>query len=217
MNEEIKKLNEKTAYDILDLRKIMEILRSENGCPWDREQDHRSIRQNFIEETYEVIEAIDNGDRVLLREELGDVLLQVIFHARISEEEGCFSFDEVVNDICAKLITRHPHIFGTVKADTTEAVLRNWERIKQDSKQRSGLPGILDGIAKSLPALMRAGKIAKKMAKNGCDFPVPRELSESGYGGALFALAAECALAGYDPEKALYDSCEKVIASSGET
>lgn len=212
MKEKIKQLTEKKSYDITDLREIMEILRSENGCPWDREQNHTSIRQNFIEETYEVIEAIDNDDMLLLREELGDVLLQVLFHARICEEDGFFSFDEVSNDICVKLIERHPHIFGSVKADTSAEVLRNWEQIKQNTKQRKNTAEMLEGVAKSLPSLMRAGKLAKKMSKNGYIFPPPRILSESEYGDALFSLAAECALAGIDPEKALFTGCEKFIA-----
>ncbi len=212
MKEKIKQLTEKTSYDITDLREIMKILRSENGCPWDREQNHTTIRQNFIEETYEAIEAIDNDDMPLLREELGDVLLQVIFHARICEEDGFFSFDEVSNDICVKLIERHPHIFGTVKADTSAEVLRNWEQIKQNTKQRKNVPEMLEGVAKSLPSLMRAGKLAKKMSKNGYAFPPSRKLSESEYGDALFSLAAECALNGIDPEKALFTGCEEFIA-----
>lgn len=214
MKEKIKQLTEKTSYDITDLREIMKILRSENGCPWDREQNHTTIRQNFIEETYEAIEAIDNDDMPLLREELGDVLLQVIFHARICEEDGFFSFDEVSNDICVKLIERHPHIFGSVKADTSAEVLRNWEQIKQNTKQRKNIPEMLEGVAKSLPSLMRAGKLAKKMSKNGYAFPLSRKLSESEYGDALFSLAAECALAGIDPEKALFTGCEKFIAQA---
>jgi len=214
MNEKIKQLTDKTSYDITDLREIMKILRSENGCPWDREQNHMTIRQNFIEETYEVIEAIDNNDMLLLREELGDVLLQVLFHARICEEDGFFSFDEVSNDICVKLIERHPHIFGTVKADTSAEVLRNWEQIKQNTKQRNNIREMLEGVAKSLPSLMRAGKLAKKMSKTGYFFPSSRKLSESEYGDALFSLAAECALTGIDPEKALFTACEKFIAQT---
>ena len=204
--------NRDRTYDINDLVDIMAILRSEDGCPWDREQDHTTIRQNFIEETYEAVEAIDNGDMELLREELGDVLLQVVFHARISQEDGYFSFDEVANDICLKLIERHPTIFGTVEADTREEFLRRWEQIRQRAKDRKGISQILDGVAKSLPSLMRAGKLAKKMATNAADSPPEHRMSESEYGERLFALAAECALAGFEPEKALYDACERVIS-----
>ena len=109
----------KDRYDINDLLRIMEILRSENGCPWDREQDHKSIRKDFLEETYEVCEAIDLEDSELLREELGDVLLQVVFHARIEEEQGRFTFADSVNDVCRKLIVRHPHVFGEVTGTTS--------------------------------------------------------------------------------------------------
>lgn len=212
--EKINQLANKTSFDIFDLLEIMKILRSENGCSWDRQQNHKTIRQNFIEETYEVIEAIDNEDMPLLREELGDVLLQVIFHSRICEEDGFFSFDGVANDICVKLIERHPHIFGTVKADTAAQVLHNWEQIKQQNKQRKHFSEELDGIARSLPSLMRAGKIAKKMSKNGYGFLSPRPLDESGFGEALFSLASECMLAGFDPEKTLYDECERQIAQT---
>ena len=152
-------------HDFDSLVDIMRILRSENGCPWDREQDHKSIRANFIEETYEVVEAIDNENASLLQEELGDVLLQVIFHARISEEENAFSIQDVIHDVCAKLIHRHPHIFGSVRADTSDVVLENWEKIKTEEKKRIGLSGTLQSIPPSLPALMRAQKTVKKCAK----------------------------------------------------
>lgn len=159
----------KDTYTFDDLRTIMVILRSEEGCPWDREQTHRSIRQNFIEETYEVIEAIDTEDPKLLREELGDVLLQVIFHARMEEEAGRFNIDDVANDICAKLIHRHPHIFGSVRADTTDQVLANWEAIKADEKARVTVSDKLRAIPPMLPALMRAEKVGKKSNLDAAD------------------------------------------------
>ena len=118
---------------ISDLRTITELLRAPDGCPWDREQTHESIRENFIEETYEVAEAIDISDTGLLEEELGDVLLQVVFHACIEEENGGFDFDDVTNGICRKLVLRHPHVFGNVSADTTEQVLSNWDKIGRAS------------------------------------------------------------------------------------
>ena len=117
-----------------DLLKIMEMLRGEGGCPWDREQTHQSIRKNMIEEAYETAEAIDLGDAVMLREELGDVLMQVVFHARISQEEGGFSFDDVCDGICKKLILRHPHIFGSVQVSDSAEVLKNWDAIKKEEK-----------------------------------------------------------------------------------
>ena len=124
----------KQKYDVGDLITIMSLLRGEGGCPWDREQDHYSIRKNFIEETYEVCEAIDNDDPVLLQEELGDVLLQVAFHARMEEEAGRFDFSDVCDGICKKLIVRHPHVFGETKVADSGEVLVNWDRIKERTK-----------------------------------------------------------------------------------
>lgn len=155
-------LLQKERYTMEDLLSVMEILRSEQGCPWDREQTHKSIRSCLIEETYEVVEAIDREDAALLREELGDLLFQVIFHARIKEEEGAFGMGEVVHDITAKMIHRHPHVFGAVLADTSEQVLQNWEAIKTEEKQRNTSVERLRAIPPMLPALMRAEKVAKK-------------------------------------------------------
>jgi len=128
IQEKILSLLSKKTYTFDDLVDVVVVLRSEQGCPWDKEQTHKSIRNDFIEETYEVIEAIDTEDPVLLREELGDVLLQVVFHARIEEQEGRFDINDVANDICVKLIHRHPHVFGDVCADTSEQVLENWDK-----------------------------------------------------------------------------------------
>ena len=160
--EKIERLLQKNFYTVSDLRDIMEILRSEEGCPWDREQDHHSIRASLIEEAYEVIEAIDNDDPVLLREELGDLLFQVVFHAQIEQEKNVFSLDEVVNDICVKMIHRHPHVFGSVEVSNSREVLSNWEAIKTEEKQRNTLVEKLRAIPPMLPALMRASKISKK-------------------------------------------------------
>lgn len=169
--EKKKMLLDKAAegYGFEDLITVVEVLRSEEGCPWDREQDHKSIRRDFIEETYEVIEAIDTDDPKLLREELGDVLLQVTFHAQIESEKGVFNIGDVANDICVKLIHRHPHVFGDVKADTSEKVLSNWEIIKSEEKERRTVTDKLRAIPPMLPALMRAEKVGKKAS---CfDFP----------------------------------------------
>ena len=125
---------EKENYNFNDLVEIVKILRSPGGCPWDREQTHKSIRANFIEETYEAIEAIDNDDTELLKEELGDVLLQVALHSEIESEKNSFTIDDVCDGICKKLIIRHPHVFGSVEADTTEQVLKNWDAIKMKTK-----------------------------------------------------------------------------------
>ncbi len=160
--EKIKLLLEKKEYDFDDLVTVVEVLRSDVGCPWDREQDHKSIRKEFIEETYEVIEAIDTSDPVLLREELGDVMLQVVFHTQIENEKGVFNINDVANDICVKLIHRHPHVFGDVVAESSEKVLANWEMIKSDEKQRVTVTDKLRAIPPMLPALMRAEKVGKK-------------------------------------------------------
>ena len=164
IKEKIQMLTTKTQYDFEDLVVLVEVLRSEEGCPWDREQDHHSIRKDLIEETYEVIEAIDTEDPVLLREELGDLLLQVVFHAQIETEQNSFDIHDVANDICAKLIHRHPHVFGEVQADTSAQVLANWEVIKSEEKERITVTDKLRAIPPMLPALMRAQKVGKKAA-----------------------------------------------------
>ncbi len=161
----------KESYNVEDLRLIVEHLRSEDGCPWDREQDHASIRQDLLEECYEAAEAIDLQDTELLKEELGDVLLQVVFHSRMEEEVGGFNFDEVCDGICRKLLTRHPHVFADIKAETTEDVLTNWEKIKQESKGQSTQAEAVKSVPKTFPALMRAQKVQKRAAKAGFDYP----------------------------------------------
>ena len=177
MNRTVQELLQESRHDFHSLVSVMQLLRAPGGCPWDREQTHESIRADFIEETYEVIEAIDASDPVLLREELGDVLLQVVFHARISEEAGDFTIDDVIHDITAKLIHRHPHVFADVVADTPEQVLTNWEQIKTEEKQRIGLAGSLAAVPPSLPALMRSQKLVKKAGKAGA-VPVLTDLAD---------------------------------------
>ncbi len=160
--EKIEYLLSKSEYSFDDLVLIVTILRGEGGCPWDMEQTHKSLRRDFIEETYEVIEAIDTENPTLLREELGDVLLQIVFHADIEREEGRFDMSGVANDICAKLIHRHPHVFGEVEVSDAAEVLRNWEKIKGVEKQRVTHTDKLRSIPPMLPALMRAQKVGKK-------------------------------------------------------
>ena len=160
----------KKRYDINDMLRIMEILRSENGCPWDKEQTHKSIRKDFLEEVYEAVEAIDLEDTALLREELGDVLLQVIFHARIEEEKGCFCFGDVVDEVCQKLVIRHPHVFADVVAETSDEVLKNWNDIKQQTKGQETYYETLESVCTALPALMRAQKIGKRAERANMDF-----------------------------------------------
>ncbi len=161
-NENVEKILSKSSYNFDDLCLILEILRGEGGCPWDAEQTHESIRKNLIEETYEVIEAIDNRNTELLREELGDVLLQVVFHTQIEKETGSFNIDDVSNDVCVKLIHRHPHIFANVQAGTSEEVLNNWEAIKNVEKRRDTVYDRLNSVPPMMPALMRAAKVSKK-------------------------------------------------------
>lgn len=160
----------KENYDINDLIDIVEILRSPDGCPWDREQDHKSIRRDFLEETYEVIEAINKDDRDGLLEELGDVLLQVVFHTQIEREKGTFDLNDVADGICKKMIERHPHVFGNVNAETSEQVLENWDVIKKQTKKQKSQTESMLSIPREFPALMRADKVQKKAAKVGFDW-----------------------------------------------
>lgn len=173
----------KEKYNIEDLLQIMSILRAPGGCPWDAEQTHESIKSNFIEETYEVIEAINKNDKELLQEELGDVLLQVVFHSEMEKEKGSFTFDDVADGICKKLIERHPHVFSTVKVDSVDEVLTNWDNIKRKSKAQKTQGSSMLKIPKELPALMRAQKIQSKAKKAGFDWD---DMS-----GALDALESE--------------------------
>ena len=162
--------NFKSKYGIDDLREIMRILRSPGGCPWDREQNHASIKKSLIEETYEVIEAINKEDDILLCEELGDVLLQVVFHAQMAQERNAFGFDEITDGICKKLIERHPHVFGDIKVDNSAEVLVNWEQIKSQSKNRKTQTDKMLSVPRELPALMRSTKLQEKAAKVGFDW-----------------------------------------------
>lgn len=161
---------QKELYNIDDLIDIVRLLRSEGGCPWDREQTHKSIKSDFIEEVCEAIEAIDLEDTELLREELGDVLLQVVFHCRIEEEENSFKFNDVCDGICKKLIVRHPHVFGDTIVGSTDDVLKNWDSIKMTTKGQETYSDTLNSVAKSLPALMRAQKVGKRAMRAGMDF-----------------------------------------------
>ena len=160
----------KTVYTVDDLLNIMSLLRSPDGCPWDREQTHSSIKKSLIEETYEVIEAINKDDKELLCEELGDVLLQVVFHSQMAEENGDFAFGDVVDGVCKKLVERHPHVFGEVRADTSDEVLKNWEEIKNKSKNRNTTADSMSSIPRELPALMRGQKLQSKAKKVGFDW-----------------------------------------------
>ena len=151
------------------LRAIVSLLRSPDGCPWDREQTHESLRAGLLEEACETIDAISNADDANLREELGDLLLQVVFHTDLAAERGAFTLEDAAQHTCEKLIRRHPHVFGDVDAADTQAVLRQWEQIKREEKGERA--SIMDGIPRALPALIRAANIQKKAARVGFDWP----------------------------------------------
>lgn len=179
----IKNFEFKENYNVYDLVDIIKILRGEGGCPWDMVQTHESIRKDFIEETYEVIEAINKQNSDMLREELGDVLMQVVFHAQIETEKGVFNIDDVADEICKKMIIRHPHVFGDVNAETVDDVLTNWDAIKRKTKGQKSTSEAIDSIPRELPALMRAAKVQHKASKAGFDW---KEVS-----GALDRLSDE--------------------------
>jgi len=180
---DIREFLNKKQYDTQDLRRVIEILRAPEGCPWDAKQTHESIRKNFIEETYEVIEAINKGDDALLCEELGDVLLQVALHTQMASERGAFDWDSVTDGICRKLIERHPHVFGDVRVTGVDDVLSNWDAIKRETKGQGSTIQAMASVPRELPALMRATKLQKKAAKEGFDWP--------GVDGALERLEEE--------------------------
>lgn len=202
-----------------DLVEIMKILRKQ--CMWDKEQTHSSIRRNFIEETYEAIEAIDNNDLILMKEELGDVLLQVVFHTEIETENNNFDIDDVCEGICAKLVYRHPHIFGDVKVSSTEDVLNNWDEIKKIEKNQQNLYEVLQSVSKSLPSLIRADKVYKKMLKDASytdelihenlRFLEKSEQLENDLGKMMFDLVKIARKNEIDLEEVLAKHCNKLI------
>lgn len=224
---------DKPAYNCQDLREIVRILRHPGGCAWDQEQTHESIRRNFLEEAYEVAEAIDEGDPEHLREELGDVLLQVVFHSSIEEDAGRYDLDAVADGVCRKLIYRHPHVFGDVTVHSTGEILSNWEELKKKEKHQETQADAVDAVARSLPALWRAEKMKKKAAKAGFDWrdvsgaldKLSEELDElraaalSGegdpveeLGDLLFAAVCVGRFLDADPEDALHAACDKFSA-----
>lgn len=224
---------DKRAYNCQDLREIVRILRHPGGCSWDMEQTHQSIRRNFLEEAYEVAEAIDQDDPEHLKEELGDVLLQVVFHADMEDDAGRFNLDDVADGICKKLIYRHPHVFGDVTVHSTGEILSNWEELKKKEKGQATQADAVDAVARSLPALWRAEKIKKKAAKAGFDWrtaagaldKLSEELDElrtatlegdgdpvEELGDLLFAAVCVARFLDADPEDALHAACDKFSA-----
>ena len=222
----------KETYSLQDLIEILRILRAPGGCPWDRAQTHLSDRRNFLEEAYEAAEAFDRDDPALMCEELGDMLMQVLFNIHIEEDAGRFTTDDVTDHICKKLIFRHPHVFGTAAADTSEEVLVNWEALKRQEKGQQTTADAMDAVARSLPALWRADKLQSKAAKAGFEFAdvsgaldkldeEMRELREAvergtnfseELGDVLFAAVKAGRFLNVDPEDALNATCEKFIA-----
>lgn len=216
------------------LVEIMEKLRGDNGCPWDREQSHESLKRYLIEETYELLEVIDLNDKRRMCEELGDVLLQVIFHSQIANENGDFNIEDVINGICDKLIYRHPHVFGDVNAETSSEVLKNWEELKKKEKGLSSQTSVLKDVPGNLPALMRGYKVQQKAAQVGFDWDktddvfakIREEIDEleaaykkkdtanieEEYGDVLFSLVNLSRFIKVHPELALTQSTNKFIS-----
>ena len=221
----------KSAYTVEDFREIIALLRGEGGCPWDREQTHESIRRNLLEEAYEVCEAIDEKSPEHLKEELGDLLMQIIFHADMEEKAGRFDLNDVADGACKKLILRHPHVFGDTKVENSAQVLDNWDAIKRVEKHQETTGSAMDSVARSLPGLWRAEKIQNKAKKAGFDWPdisgavdkLHEEVNElcialdqgegieEELGDVLFAVVNTARFAKVDPEVALHAACEKFI------
>lgn len=223
---------EKDRYDYGDLLEIIRILRSPEGCPWDQVQPHASIRRGLLEEAYEAAEAIDRDDAPLLQEELGDVLMQVVFHADIERQRGRFTMEDVVDGEVRKLLFRHPHVFGSAAPEKdAESVLVSWDAIKRREKHQRTTAQAMDSVARSLPALWRAEKLQNKAAADGFDWPdiqgaltkLDEEVGElhqavreganvaEELGDVLFAAVKAARFAGVDPEDALNAACEKFI------
>ena len=221
----------KSQYSFDDLIKIVRVLRAPGGCPWDREQTHKSIRANFIEETYEAIEAIDTEDIELLKEELGDVMLQVAMHAEMEHEQGTFDINDVIDGVCKKLVVRHPHVFGDLSAENTNEALSNWDAVKMQTKSQKTQTEAMQSVSRALPSLMRSAKIQGKAAKVGFDwesvdgaldklYEECDELKEAirnndkanqreELGDVLFSAVNVARFLDIDSEHALYDACDK--------
>lgn len=224
----------KDKYDINDLISLITLLRAPQGCPWDREQTHTSIKNNFIEETYEVIEAINQNSISGLREELGDVLLQIVLHCEMESEKGNFNFYDVCDELCKKLIVRHPHVFGDKIANNTKEALDSWDSVKESIKGTRTASSKMDSIPVELPALMRAQKVQSKAAKVGFDWDnqdgafskLNEEINElkialshnnqaeieDEFGDVLFSCVNISRFIGVDSEESLKASTDKFIA-----
>ena len=225
-------MDKRSHYDIYDLLNIMSRLRAPNGCPWDREQTYESLLTNLLEESYEYIQAVQDNDIDHMADELGDVLLQVVFHSQMASEHGEFSFTDVTSNICQKMIERHPHIFGSTIASTSEDVLKNWEQIKRNQRGIKTTGEAMSEVSTGLPTLLRASKVQNKAAKVNFDFSsaldalkkVSEEVSEVNeaittnqaiayeLGDLLFSVVNVCRLCKVDGDIALYNATEKFIS-----
>lgn len=222
---------EKERYDFSDFRQIIALLRGPGGCPWDARQTHESIRRNLLEEAYELAHAIDSGDRENLREELGDVLMQVLFHSRLEEEQGGFDIDDVCDAAVKKLLFRHPHVFGSTGAGSPEEALQRWDAAKRAEKGQKSVADAMEAVAETLPALWRAEKLQKKAAAVGYAWPdvsgalgkIREETEElcagieardadnieEEIGDLLFSVVNAARFEHVDPERALHRACDK--------
>jgi uncharacterized protein YabN with tetrapyrrole methylase and pyrophosphatase domain len=205
-------MKKKSAIE--DLLKVMAKLRSPKGCPWDREQTHLTLRRHAIEEVYELIDAIEARDDHEIAEELGDLLLQVVFHAQMAKERGAFDFEKVTRHLVDKLIRRHPHVFGTTKVKNVDEVWANWEKIKRAEKAgtKSERKSAFDGIPKHLPALLRAEKLLKKAKKAdlfAAEKSSKRKFSKTNLAKELFELASFAQLRGWSAEELLAGEIKK--------
>lgn len=209
MNDKIKeKLIKEQTHDFESLLQLVETLRSPGGCPWDIEQTHTSIRSDLIEETYEVVEAIDTDNSKLMREELGDLLFQIIFHCDMEREAGNFTVNDVIQDVCDKMILRHPHVFssalsGSEAVDTSEKVLDAWDKIKKEEKSRLTVKDEMEAVPKMLPALMRCQKVTGKAMKNGGSFGTDSEKTDDDLIDEIFNAAVQLKKRGINAEEKL--------------
>ena len=224
----------KNRYDIGDLLEIIKVLRAPGGCPWDAEQTHTSIKKNFIEETYEVVEAINKNNSDMLREELGDVLLQIVMHTEMEREQGGFCFEDVVDEVVKKLVARHPHVFGDVVAENSSQALESWNEAKSRLKGEKNKTQSMQSVPRELPALMRAQKVQHKASKAGFDWQSAdgafdklyeeinelkiamnqgdSSLVEDEFGDVLFSCVNIARFINVDSEEALTKSTDKFIS-----
>lgn len=207
-------MKQKKTMALADLLTVMAKLRSPEGCPWDREQDHFTLRFHAVEEVYELLDAIEAGDDHEMLEELGDLLLQVVFHCQMANERGAFDFEKVARNLTDKLIRRHPHVFGDVKVKNVDQVWANWEKIKKAEKHgtKHERPSALDGIPKHLPALLRAEKLVKKARKAKLSVDAdkrPRKLTRAALAKELFDLTAVAQQQGWSAEALLRSEAKK--------